>query len=120
MMVFRLSSQNYSKELLQISYVNRKLCILGNANDRRSKKFSFYLISRIYGVQRCKNWFLRQFLEFEASVCLDTAYSLSTEQFLVVEEWVTDIFHVLTAVNMRNKSFFICFYVSMFLCILVS
>ena len=91
-MVFRLFSQNYSKELLQIAYVNRKLCILSNAKDRRFKKFSFYLISRIDGVKTCKNWFLRQFLEFEASVCLDTAYSLSTEQFLVVEEWVTDIF----------------------------
>ena len=44
------------------------------------------------GVKTCKNWFLRQFLEFEAYVCFDTAYSLSTEQFLVVEEWVTDIF----------------------------
>ena len=99
MMVFRVFSQNYSKDLLQIAYVNRQLCILSNAKNRRSKKFSFYLISRIDGVKTCKNWFSRQFLEFEAYVCLDTAYSESTEQFLVVEEWVTD-FHVLTAFNM--------------------
>jgi len=71
--------------LLQIAYVNRKLCILCK-KTAGSKKFSFYLISRIVGVKTCKNWFLREFLEFEASVCLDTAYSLSTEQFLVVEE----------------------------------
>ena len=57
-----------------------------------SKKFSFYLISRIDGVKTCKNWFLRHFFEFEVSVRLDTAYWLSTDQFLVVGEWVTDIF----------------------------
>ena len=39
MMVFRLFSQNYSKDLLQIAYVNRKLCILSNAKDHRFKKF---------------------------------------------------------------------------------
>ena len=123
MMVFRLFSQNYSKELLQIAYVNRKLCILSNAKDRRFKKnspstsfriltalkhvktrflanflslkhlydlifhilkilkrayelksvsvankFSSCLILHINRVKTCKNWFLSQFLEFEASV----------------------------------------------------
>ena len=57
MIVFQLCSQNNFQELLQIAYVNRKLCTLSNAKDCRSKKFSFYLISRIDGVEMCKNFF---------------------------------------------------------------
>ena len=50
------------------------------------EKFSFYLISRIDDVKTCKNWFLRQFLEFEASVCPDTTYSECAELYLGAEE----------------------------------
>ena len=37
-MVFRVFSQNYSKDLLQIAYVSRQLCILSNAKNRGSRK----------------------------------------------------------------------------------
>ena len=82
-MVFRLFSQNYSKELLQIAYVNRKSCILSNAKDRRFKKFSFYLIARIDGVKTCKNWVLRQFLS------LKYLYDMVQNQrtIVVTESW---------------------------------
>ena len=50
------------------------------------EKFSFYLILRIDDVKTCKNWFLGQFLEFEASVCPDTAYSECAELYLGAEE----------------------------------
>jgi hypothetical protein len=72
--------------LLQIAYVNRQLCILSNAKRKFPEKFSFYLILRIDDVKTCKNWFLRQFLEFEVPVCPDTAYSECAELYLGAEE----------------------------------
>ena len=50
------------------------------------KKFSFYLILRIDGVKTCKKRCLGQFLEFEALVCPDTAYSECAELYLGAEE----------------------------------
>ena len=38
MMVFRLFSKNYYKDLLQIAYVNRQSYILSNAKKRRFRK----------------------------------------------------------------------------------
>ena len=37
-------------------------------------------------LKREKNWFLRQFLEYEAWVCPDTAYSECAELYLGAEE----------------------------------
>ena len=56
------------------------------------EKFSFYLISRIDDVKTWKNWFLRQFLEFEASVYPVTAYSECAELYLGAEECDTHMF----------------------------
>ena len=91
MMVFRVSSQNYSKDFLEIAYVNRRWCILSNAKNRRSKKFSFYFISHIDGVKRCKNWFLSQLLEFIGSVWSDTLYYESIELSLEAEDCVSHV-----------------------------
>ena len=51
------------------------------------EKFSFYTLFRVLTtLKREKNGLLRQFLEFEALVCPDTAYSECAELYIGAEE----------------------------------
>ena len=70
MMVFQVFSQNYWKHLLQFAYVNRQFCILSNAKRTAGpEKFSFYLLSRIYGVKTYKNWLFKQ-ISWVWNICM--------------------------------------------------
>ena len=56
-----------------------------------ANKFSFYCISHINVVKRCKNWFLSQLLEFIGSVWSDTLYYESIELSLEAEDCVSHV-----------------------------
>ena len=113
-MVFRDFTENYSNDLLQIAYISRHLCILSNPKIHRSEKFSLYLISRINGVKMCKNLFLSQLLEFEATVRPDIACFESPEE---CRSWRVCQSHVFTfwRPSIREMSHF-----SVFLSVIVS
>ena len=116
---FKFFSQSYSNDLLQITFVDRQLCILVKQfQNSGPKEFSFYVTLILASLNVLKTG-ISQFLEFDAHVwCLCfvlCVFFMFLCFFLPL--FLCYLFFFVTFVSLLPL--FLCFYVLLFLCTLV-